>query len=315
VVLEINGMQSRKEIMDDISVIILTHNEEIHIERCLRSLLPIASKIYIVDSYSTDRTREIAESFGVEVVQHGFVNHSNQFNWALDSLSIETEWIMRVDADEYLEPSLQQELHEFFLCLSSDVDGVYLKRKVFFLGKWIRYGGFYPHILLRIWRKGKGRVEQRWMDEHIVLPAGSQTVMAKGHLVDYNRKGIGFWIEKHNKYASREAVDLLSMKYPILKQDESLKQFNDPQARKKRILKEKVYARLPVGLRPVLYFFFRYFLRFGFLDGSKGFMWHFLQGFWYRLLVDIKVMEIEERSRGDVNKMKDVLLKDYGIKL
>jgi hypothetical protein len=183
------------------------------------------------------------------------------------------------------------------------------------MGKWIKYGGFYPHILLRIWRNGKGRIEQRWNDEHIVLPLGAKTVMAKGHLVDDNRKGITFWINKHNRYSSLEAVDLLNIKYPLVEKDNALKASNDPQAKRKRLLKENVYARLPVGLRAGMYFFYRYFLRRGFLDGGKGFIWHVMQGFWYRLLVDIKVMEIESRSGGDVERMKKILLKEHGLNL
>lgn len=299
-----------------LAVIILTHNEEIHIERCIRSLQLIASKIFIVDSFSNDRTVEIAESHGAVVVQRKWKNYADQFQWGLDNCGAESEWVMRMDADEYLEPELQQELQQLIAKdISSDVTGFYIRRKVFFYGKWIRHGGFYPHTLLRIWRNGQGRIEQRWMDEHIVLPEGSKTQMVKGHLVDDNLKGISFWINKHNSYASREMVDLLNNKYELLERDDSLKDIDDPQAKWKRIMKDDVYSRLPVGLRSTLYFFYRYIFRFGFLDGGKGFLWHFMQGYWYRLLVDVKIMEIEEQSGGDVNKIKQILAKEHGIKL
>lgn len=298
-----------------LTVVILTHNEEVHIERCIRSLLPIASTIFIVDSFSTDRTVEIAQSLGAVVQQRKWKNYADQFQWGLDNFGTESEWVMRMDADEYLEPGLQQELARVLPKMAADVVGVYIRRKVFFYGKWIRHGGFYPHILLRIWRNGKGRIEQRWMDEHIVLPPESKTIMVKEHLVDDNLKGITFWINKHNSYASREMVDLLNIKYSLLEKDESLKTADDPQAKWKRLLKDKVYSRLPIGLRAAAYFFYRYFIRLGFLDGAKGFLWHFMQGFWYRMLVDIKIMEIEERCAGDVEKIKRVLREEHGIKL
>ena len=301
--------------MADLTVIILTYNEELHIERCIRSLEKATPNIFVVDSFSTDRTTEIASSLGADVVQHAFINQASQFNWALDNLPIQTEWVMRLDADEYLDADLQKELPVLLSRISSDVDGIYIRRKVFFHSQWIRYGGFYPHILLRIWRMRKGRIEQRWMDEHAVLPPESKTITAKGHLVDDNHKGITFWIDKHNKYATREAVDILNLKYSLLPRDTALQEIEDPQAKKKRWLKENIYTRLPIGLRAGLYFFYRYILLLGFLDGSQGFVWHFLQGFWYRLLVDIKIKEIEEKSDGDVEKIKKTLFEEHGLKI
>lgn len=301
--------------MVDLTVIILTFNEEIHIERCIRSVQPIAKQIFVVDSFSTDRTVEIAESLGARAWQHEFINQAQQFQWALETLPVETEWVMRMDADEYLEPDLQDELKHVLQEVPENITGFYIRRKVFFCGKWIRHGGFYPHTLLRIWRHGMGRIEQRWMDEHIVLPENSKTMMLKGHLVDDNLKGITFWIDKHNSYASREMVDLLNNKFSLLKRDESLKRLKGSQAKRKRIIKDEVYSRLPVGLRATLYFIYRYFLRMGFLDGKEGFFWHFLQGYWYRMLVDAKLMEIEKKSGGDVEKIRKILCEDYGIKM
>lgn len=301
--------------MSKITIIILTYNEELHIERCIRSLQSTSSKIFVIDSYSTDRTVEIAENLNAKVVQRAFINQAEQFQWGLDNLSIDTHWIMRMDADEYVEPDLQEELAVLLENARENIDGIYLKRKVFFQNKWIRHGGFYPHTLLRIWRAGQGHIEQRWMDEHIVLPPGSKTIVANGHIVDDNQKGLTFWIDKHNKYASREAIDLLNLKYKFLPADESLKYLDDPQARQKRLIKEKLYSHLPYGFRSILYFMYRYFLKFGFLDGTKGFLWHFMQGFWYRLLVDMKIEEIETRSGRDIDRMKKILEKEHGLKV
>lgn len=298
----------------------MTFNEEIHIERCIRSLQPLAAKIFVVDSFSTDRTLPIAESLGAVVAQRKWKNYADQFQWALDNYSTfcgaQADWVMRMDADEYLEPDLQQELQRVMAGnVPDDVDGFYIRRKVFFYGKWIRHGGFYPHTLLRIWRNGQGRIEQRWMDEHIVLPPGSKTRMLKGHLVDDNLKGITFWVNKCNSYATREMIDLLNNKYDLFEKDEAIKSFDDPQAKRKRMLKDRVYSKMPIGVRAFAYFFYRYFFKLGFLDGSKGLVFHTMQGLWYRLLVDVKLMEIESKSGGDPSKIRRILKDDYGITL
>jgi glycosyltransferase involved in cell wall biosynthesis len=299
----------------ELTALILTADEEVHIERCLRSLLPVAGKIFVVDSFSTDRTVEIARSFGVEVAQHPWKNYADQFQWAIDHCGAQSGWLMRIDADEYLEPDAQKEIKMLFPKIPDEIDGIYIQRKVFFEGQWIRYGGFNEQIHLRFWRTGKGHIEQRWMDEHIVLAPESKTFMLKGQLVDDNLKGMTFWINKHNKYATREAVDLLNNKYHFLAVDADLKQTDYPYAKWKRVVKDQIYTRLPAGLRAFLYFIYRYFFLLGFLDGRKGFLWHFMQGYWYRLLVDVKIMEIEERSQGDVQKMCQILQKEHGIRL
>jgi glycosyltransferase involved in cell wall biosynthesis len=301
--------------MCSLAVIVLTYDEALHIERCLRSAQRVASQVFVVDSFSTDRTVEIARSLGAEVIQHEFTNHAHQFNWALENLAVSAEWIMRLDADEYLEPELQEELPGLLAGLPGDVDGVYIKRKVLFQGKWIRYGGFYPQILLRIWRSGKGCIENRWQDAHAVLAPGGKTTIARGHVVDDNRMGMTYWIEKHNHYASREALELLNLKYGLFARDESLKLIDDPQARRKRILKEEVYNRLPLGLRAGLYFLYRYVLRLGFLDGGQGFIYHFMQAWWYRLLVDVKIKELEERSEGNVGEMKRIFREQHRLEV
>ena len=250
---------------------------------------------------------------GAEVVFHAFSNHAVQFNWALMNLPFTTKWIMRLDADEYLEPEAVQEVARLLVSLPPDTEGIYIRRKVLFYGKWIRFGGFYPQILMRIWRAGKGRVESRWQDAHVILDSGARTVLARGHLVDDNRKGITFWIEKHNKYASREALELLNLKYHFYAKDDSNKLFHNLQARYKRVVKEKWYNPLPLGIRAWLYFLYRYLLLLGFLDGGRGFVYHILQAFWYRLLVDVKIMELEQRSHGNVEEMKRLFREQHGL--
>ncbi|WP_206614348.1 glycosyltransferase family 2 protein [Chitinophaga barathri] len=295
-----------------ITVIILTYNEQKHITRCLESMRQVSDDICIIDAGSTDGTVAIAESFGARVFHNKWVNYAVQFQWALDNCDIRNPWVMRMDADEYLEPALIREINE--ATIADNITGIYIRRKVLFKDKWIRYGGFYPHTLLRIWRNGAGSIEQRWMDEHIVL-SGDGTTMLREHIVDHNLNSIHWWVNKHNNYAIREMVDLLNIKYRFLESDGRLLENESSQAKRKRYLKEKVYASLSPGARASLYFFFRYFVRFGFLDGYKGFIFHFMQGYWYRLLVDVNMKEFEEKLKGDTRKetLIELLRTDYNI--
>jgi glycosyltransferase involved in cell wall biosynthesis len=281
----------------DISVIILTYNEELHIERCIKNLLPIASQIFIVDSFSTDNTVSLAEALGAIVVQRPWKNYADQFQWGLDNLPIETEWIMRMDADEYLEPDLVSEICDKVPRLPGGVGGICLKRKHHFLGRWIKFGDRYPLVLLRIWRNKQAHIENRWMDEHIVLDSGI-SITFDSDFVDDNLNSVGWFINKHNNYATREMIDILNQKHNLFAQDKSIEDAESGQAKLKRFVKNGLYNRLPLFFRPILYFFYRYFFRLGFLDGKEGFSYHFMQGLWYRCLVDLKCMEAEILMNG-----------------
>ena len=299
----------------DITVLIMTYNEEKHIKRCIESVIPFAKDVFIIDSYSTDNTVEIAKSLGAKVFQHKWPNnHAVQFQWGLDNCPITTKWVMRMDSDEYLEPKLIELIPQKLNNLDENITGIYIKRKVMFMDKWMHWGGFYPHILLRIWDYRYGRIEQRWMDEHIVLSQGETILMDEADIVDDNKNNITWWIDKHNNYASREMIDLMNMKYHFMKADDTLKENNDPQAKFKRLIKEKIYSKLPYGVRPFMFFIYRYFIRFGFLDGFRGFIWHFMQGWWYRMLVDVKCYEFERKLK-DYDDIKEMINKEYGIKV
>jgi glycosyltransferase involved in cell wall biosynthesis len=296
-----------------ITAIILTYNEEIHIERCIRSLLPVCERICIVDSFSTDNTVAIAKALGAEVYQNKWENkYAAQLNWGIGNCGITSEWTMRMDADEYLLPALQEEINEKLPLLSTETFGVEYSRRVYFKGRWVKFGGFYPIRLLRIWRTGHGTCEERLMDEHIILDKG-QITRFEHDVVDENLNSIHWWVTKHNNYARREAVDILNQKYD-LKDVPALQASNSVgQAASKRFFKNMLYNKLPLGLRPLLYFVFRFFVRFGFLDGPKGWIFHFLQGFWYRLLVDINVYEMETSSKKDKDRILENIRKDWNV--
>jgi glycosyltransferase involved in cell wall biosynthesis len=194
-----------------LSIVILTRDEEHNLPACLASLRGLDAEVFVVDSGSTDRTLEIARAAGCKVVQHPFESHAAQLNWALDNLPIVTPWVMRLDADESLTPELAEEIAERLPELPDDVTGLLVKRRVYFWGRWIRHGGYYPTWLLRIWRTGRARCEQRWMDEHMVV-GGGRTLRLDHDLIDENHKGLTFWTDKHNRYADREVNDLLALR-------------------------------------------------------------------------------------------------------
>lgn len=296
--------------MTDISVIILTFNEEIHLRRCIESVKGIAKEIFIVDSFSNDKTLEIAKLLGAKVYQNKWENnYAKQFNWALDNLPINTDWVLRLDADEYLTSDLQNEISEKLPYLSAVITGVVFKNRRIFLNRWIKRGT-YPIKLLRLFRFKKAVCEQRWMDEHIVL-LGGQAIEFENDFVDHNLNNLSWWTAKHNGYAIREAIDLLDIELALIENKNSNVKLSE-QAESKRKKKIK-YAKQPLFLRSFLYFIYRYVFKLGFLEGKAGFLWHFLQGWWYRTLVDALIFEIKMKCGNDKERIKLYLLKEYGI--
>ena len=279
----------------DLAVLILTFNEAIHIERAIASVRSIACEILVVDSFSTDDTVERAQRAGARVLQNPFTNYSKQFQWGLDQGGISATWIMRLDADEVIAPDLVEELRRDLPSLAEDIVGINFDRKHVFMDRWVRRGGRFPLRLLRVWRRGKGRIEDRWMDEHIVVWDG-RTITMKGGFEDRNDNDLTFFTDKHNKYATREAVDLLGRRYGLFDRDQAFAAGAGPhQAWIKRWTKENIYNRLPFWVGPTGYFLYRYIFQLGILDGRSGLIYHFLQGFWYRFLVGAKVEEYERK--------------------
>jgi glycosyltransferase involved in cell wall biosynthesis len=275
-----------------LAVVILTHNEERHISRAIASVAAIASEVFVVDSFSTDRTVALATAQGATVLQNKFINYARQFQWALDNAPITAAWIMRLDADEVIEADLAARLRSELPQLSPDIVGVSLKRKHIFLGRWIRHGGRYPLTLLRIWRRGHGRIENRWMDEHMIV-WGGRTVTFDGGFCDHNLNDLTFFTDKHNRYATREAIDVINQRRALFSRDVDLTEKSSRQAAIKRWIKEKLYNRIPYQISVPAYFLFRMILQLGFLDGKQGLVYHGLQGLWYRFLVGAKVDELE----------------------
>ncbi len=289
----------------DVTTIILTFNEELHIHRCVENAFRVSKEVIVVDSFSADRTCEIAQEMGAKVVQHEFVNQAQQFQWALDNCTVNTEWTLRLDADEYLTDELIDELSEKLQTLPDDVTGCYLPRRVVFMGKQLKHGLLHKIRLLRLWRTGCVYMEQRWMDEHCVLTRGTSICM-KNLFLDHNLKGLTDFTKRHNDYSSREAFVELNRRYTLVEENTELSSRNS---------QKSFYYKLPRFLRAYLYFFARYVLFLGFLDGRRGFIWLKLQAYWYRLLVDSKLYEMEKKLGKHPSKeeVKEYVQKYWGI--
>ena len=283
-----------------IAAIILTKNEEKHIARCIGSLKNVCDEVIVVDSFSSDKTCEIAKSHGAEICRHAFVNHARQFNWALEHCDIKSEWIWRIDADEYLEGNIGSAVKEAVKKCDSDVNGIYVRKRIDFMGKQLKHGGWYPTYHLKVFRKGHGECENR----------GKTITVDEGNQVDANLNGLTWWTDKHNHYATREMIDMLMTEFELdAKGQEVIPMFFGTEEQRKRWLKMK-YVKAPLFVRPFANFFYRYIIRGGFLDGKEGFIWHILQGFWYRMLVDAKIFEIKKKFNSNPVAIKE-FLKDY----
>lgn len=287
----------------NLSIIILTFNEEIHLKRLIDNISLLTNKIYVVDSFSTDSTIAILNDNNIIFQQNKFINHSKQINFAMDTLPFNTTWIMRIDADEIIPESLVDELkHTLLLHENSLVNGFYMNRKVIFLGKELNFGSLNPMWLLRIWRKGEGFSNEKWMDEKIVLKH-PKTLKLSNVFFDKNLNNLTWWTQKHNLYANREAIEILKEKYLSTYK-------NDEKASNRDIILfnlKSIYNRLPKFLRPILLFLYSYIVRLGILDGYPGLVWNTLQVFWYRFLVDCKVYEIELNFNFNVNEIINYL--------
>lgn len=286
--------------MQDVTFIILTYNEARHIERAIDNVSRVAKRVYVVDSYSTDNTVALARTHGAMVVQHEFVTQAQQFQWALDTLEIETEWVFRLDADEYLSEELIAEMEHTLPSAPASVNGYTVHRLLKFMGRLVTHG-VGPWLVLRLFRRGKARVENRLMDEHLYLIEGDVAAMS-APLYDDSQMTLTEWTHKHNGYATREALDLLCAEYQI--GDNGCIRNMGGHSALVRARKQR-YTRLPLFWRSAAYFLYRYFLRLGFLDGREGFLWHFLQGWWYRTLADAKVYEIKKHCGGNEDKVRE----------
>ncbi len=295
--------------MANISAIVLTYNEEIHIKRCIENLKLITNKIFVIDSFSTDSTINIAKELGAEVLFNKWENsYSKQFNWALKNAPIKTDWVIRIDADEYLDNKLINEINDKLPKVSDNVSGIEICLDRFFLKRKIKFG-LGKIYQIRLFRYGKAICEPRMMDEHIMVDG--EIISFKGKWIDNNLSTLQEWSSKHNKYAIREAIDYLN----LYSENNINIKYNYSYNAKNKHKNKTLYSKMPLFWRAFIYFCLRYFIRGGFLDGKEGFLWHFLQGWWYRTLVDAKIFEIKKRCGNDKDKIKEYIKNNYNIEL
>ena len=275
----------------EFSFIILTLNEEQHLPRLLKSIAGLVADTYVLDSGSTDQTRNICDQYDVVTAYHPFTNHPKQWDAALQLFLVKTPWVICLDADQVVTPELYQQLETFRDEDHRDIDGIYFNRKNIFKGKWIRHGGYYPIYLLKMFRYDKGYSDLNENMDHKFQVQGKTRVWKKGHIIEENLKenALYFWLEKHNQYSNLLATE--EIERMLHKRQQSIKPdlWGDPNARNAWL--KKLWWALPRYLRPFLYFSYRMLVQKGILDGKKGILFHFLQGFWFRLIVDVKIDE------------------------
>ena len=279
-----------------ITAVILTHNEEINLPACLGSLRPWCSSIFVVDSGSSDQTVSVAQRCGAQAVHHPFETHAKQWNWAFKNLPISGEWILALDADQRVTTELREEILGTLPVTPPQVAGYYLPRKQFFRGRWIRHGGYWPKYMLKLFRRGAGLSdEQERVDFRFYVKGPARRM--KSPLLEDNRKEqeISFWLAKHLRFIELQAQEEFLRRHGKLSWALPLSAWGTPD--QQTLWLKSWWYRLPPLLRPYPYFFYRYFVRLGFLDGPQGSLFHFLQGFWYPLMIGVRLKELEALAK------------------
>ncbi len=299
--MEINGYQSCVKLNPHFSFIILTYNEEMHLQRLLQSIADLNASVFILDSGSTDETITIAHQYGAQTAQNAFVTHPQQWHYALNNFPIQTPWIICLDADQVVSNELKQKLASFTDSASQNVNGIYFNRKYIFKGQLIKHGGYYPFYLLKMFRYGIGYSDlNENMDHRMVVP-GNTIIWKDGVIVEENFKenNISFWLNKHNRYSDLVAQEEVERMELLRQQTVKPRFFGSPDER--TAWRKQLWWKTPRYVRPLLYLIHRVIFQLGFLDGRTGIIFHFLHSFWFRLVVDIKIDELL-KQRGNVKK-------------
>jgi glycosyltransferase involved in cell wall biosynthesis len=279
------------------SFIILTYNEEVHLARLLQSISDLDAPVFILDSGSTDKTIAIGEQFGATFLQHQFENHPRQWDYALKNSPVKTPWVICLDADQVVTPELKDRLTNFKDEEHSGINGIYFNRKNFFKGRWLKHGGYYPFYLLKMFRYGIGHSDiNENMDHRFIVP-GKLEIWKNGIILEENLKenNISFWIEKHNRYSDLVAQEEVERMMQLRTQTIRPRFWGTPDER--TAWRKQLWWKLPRYVRPTIYFTQRIIFQLGILDGRTGIIFHFLQGFWFRLIVDIKIDEIIKQQK------------------
>jgi len=272
-----------------VSVIILTLNEEANIEYCLRSVYGWSDDIHVIDSFSKDNTARLAAKYTKNIYEVREAHWADLRNWAMRNLPLKYEWVLFLDADERLTDELKKEISET-LKSNPEENGFYIKRRFIFLGRWLKHGGMYGKVLRLFRHKFAEYIAEG--DVEYAKVKGKVGLM-KYDIIHEDRKGISSWIEKHNRISDRAAKQYLTGRTSLLKEQDK---DSEIEGGRRTWIKYTFWEKIPLILRPFVTFLYQYVFMLGFLDGLEGLIYHLLQGFWYRLLIYIKVREFQKKS-------------------
>ena len=275
-----------------VSVVILTFNEETNIRDCIESILDFTDDIFVVDSGSTDKTLEILSGYPIQILHNTFENYSQQRNWSIQTINFKTDWILNLDADHRATEEFKVEVKKLLLKgIPPNINGILTSRRTIFMGKWIKYGGHYPTYHAVMFRLGKGKCENKLYDQHFLVEG--DTLKIKGDIIDMVTESLSTFTLRHDKWSNFEAIQQFES---YIHEKDVIKANVNGNAIQKRRFQKNIYEKFPLFLRPFIYFFIRYFLKLGFLDGKRGLIFHFLQCFWFRFLIDAKIYELKKNA-------------------
>ena len=283
--------------MIDATAIIMTKNEEKNIVACLESMAGFAKRCVVIDCGSTDKTVELAKENGADIYFHEFEYYAKQFNWGIDNTNIDTEWIIRLDADERFPKELREELEQIILeNIDKPMNGIMIEANLYFMNKCLKYGGSQKRKMM-LFKRACGRIEDRRRDAHSVIDEGF-TVNAKHRFLHYDFKDLDTFIRRYNWYATREMQDYIDYTRGV-----EQNQVAGEEIQKVRNKKFGIYYKFPKFVRCWLLFVYTFVFQGGFLDGKAGLMYTFFDTYWYRFLVDAKIYEYEKNG-GEFEKLK-----------
>lgn len=280
--------------IDDLTIIFITFQEEMNIQECVWNAQEITDNIFFVDSFSTDQTQSLLMEMGITFVEHEFISYHDKRNWAQRNNPFKTEWVLHLDADERLTPELVAWLNNKFPIMKEKFDGFMFSRKTLFLNKWIRFGDQYPNFHLRLFKAEMGYVEDKAYDNHWVLPGGNIMTVRSADIINKVASNLDEFVISHNKWATKQALEIILNYESSGEVNPQL--FGNPIERK-RWFKIYIFQKSPLFLRGFAYFFYRYIIKLGFLDGKEGLIFFVLQTFWFRFLVDAKVYEARKADQ------------------
>lgn len=287
--------------MIPVTLIVTTRNEESNIEKCLASADGLLDQVFVIDSESTDDTVRIAERYA-EVINLPY-DHSKIipwiYQWGLDNLPIRNEWVMILEADQEITPELKAELQELFGRQEIAENGFYVQRQQVFRGRRLRFGGYGSKYMLKLFRRSASQLDPEESDTRVYVQGKVRKLSSP--ILENNRKeeDILFYLQKHLRYAETFAQEEAQRRRALVDWKTKPAFFGTPDERV--LWLKRLYFGLPLYVRPGLYFFYRYFILLGFLDGKQGTIFHFLQAFWFRLVLDIRLEEILKASTTDTS--------------